>query len=196
MWQDVLQVFNDYSRAISAMAATITAAIAIITLIRASNDSRLRSQPVVIAEIRRAPDADTSFDLVVRNTGPTIARDVRVTFDPPLVLPDEEPEEHYATLWIIKRYEHAIPMLAPGQELSNTWWFGAAREGEIVNVEPTPDRVLVRISYRGRGRRRKSDEFPLDMNAHTRGTSTTSSSSFKGRLRSIDSALNKIANWK
>jgi hypothetical protein len=190
----VLQWFNDYSRAVSAMAAVITATIAVITLIRTSSDSRSRSQPAVIAEIRRAPDADTSFDLVIRNAGPTIARDVQVTFDPPLELPDGQPEDHYALQWIIKRYEKIIPMLAPGQELSNTWWFGAAVDGSIQNVEPTPDQVLVRIRYRGRKRRWRTDEFPLDMDAHTRGTTTTSSSSFKGRLHSIDQAINMIAN--
>ena len=194
MWSDVLGWFDDHGGGVSALAAIVTAAIAIVSLVSAASDSRSRSQPVVLAEIRRAPDADTSFDLVVRNAGPTVARDVSVSFEPPLELPAGEPPETYALLWIIKRYEKVIPMLAPGQELSNTWWFGAAREGEIQNIEPTPDRVLIVVRYRGRGRRWRTEQFPIDMDAHTRGTSTTSSSSFKGRLKSIDQAINRIAD--
>jgi hypothetical protein len=193
MWHDVLVWFDHHGAGVGAIAAVVTGIVAIWSLASATRDSRRRTQPNVIAEIRRAPDSDTSFDFVLRNAGPTVARDIIVTFDPDIVIPEDRQHESLATEWLIKRYRRPIPMLAPGQELSNTYWLGVAKGDKRVNGEPTPDNVSVSVRYRGVGRGWLRGTFVIDIDIITLGTSTTSSDSFKGRLRSIDESLRVIA---
>ncbi|MBB1197789.1 MULTISPECIES: hypothetical protein [Curtobacterium] len=178
----------------SALAAIGTAIIAIVTLVSTGLDSRSRTQPVVLAELRYAKNSDTTIDFVVRNLGPTVARDVLVEFDPPLEVPKIEPTgAGRPTSYIVKRYEKPIAMLAPGQELSNTWWYGVEQGAQRVNAEPTPDQVTIRIRYRGRGWRWIKETYPIDVDIMTLATSTESSSSTKGRIGSIEKSLKTIA---
>lgn len=51
----------------SALAAILTAAIAVIALSRTARDSHDRSRPVVLAYFRAAEHNDRAFDFVVRN---------------------------------------------------------------------------------------------------------------------------------
>lgn len=193
MWEDSLHWLDEHGGAVSAVGTVVAAFVAIAALVSAALDSRSRSEPMVLAELRRAPDADSSMELVVRNAGPTVARDIRVEFDPPLVIPEDVDPARVGTSYTMRRYSKPIPMLAPGQELVNTWFLGAARGGEIENVEPTPEHASVKVSYRGRRWRRHRDEYVLDVSVIKEDTSITSSSSFKGRLKSIDESLKSIS---
>lgn len=74
---------------LSALAAVVTAAIAVVALGHTASDSRDRSRPMMVAEFQLAVNNGAAIDLVVRNAGPSIARDVTVTFDPRLVVPDD-----------------------------------------------------------------------------------------------------------
>lgn len=194
MWSDVLRWFDHHGSGVSALAAIATAVIAIVTLIAAGQDSRRRTQPMVVVELRYAPDSDTSIDLVVRNAGPTVARDVWVTFDPPLDVPSVgEDGDGPAVGYVVKRYAKPLPMLAPGQELSNTWFVASYPGGKLTNVEPSPERVTVRVKCKGVGWGWIHWTYPIDIEAMTLATSTTSSSSHKGRLESISKSLDAIA---
>lgn len=137
---------NEYGSAIGAVAGVVAALVAIIALISAALDSKARSQPMIAAEFRPAVDSDSSIDFIITNLGPTPARDITVTFNPPIVIPDDS--DRLLAPYLVKRYERPIPVLNPGQILSNTWWAGRAGTGnELTNHEPTPDEVNVTKIY-------------------------------------------------
>ena len=194
MWQDVLGWFDDHGGGISAIAAVVTGVVAIVTLIRAGSDSRQRAQPMVIAELRPAKDSDSVIDLVVRNAGATVARKVRVTFDPALEVPAERAQDPLVTPILIQRYAAEIPTLAPGQEMSNIYWSGEAGPGNMLkNGETTPDRVTLTVEYSGLGWRRLRSSFVLDVQVVTLTTWAVSSNSMIGRVRAIAAALDDIS---
>lgn len=84
---------------------------------RADQDSKDRSRPYVLAELRHAEHSDTVLDFVIRNADASMARDVLVTFHPPLTVPPDFGPN--VTEHVISRYGQALPCLAPGQALRN-----------------------------------------------------------------------------
>ncbi len=177
---------------LSALAAVVTAAIAVVALGHTARDSRDRSRPMMVAEFQLAVNNDAAIDLVVRNAGPSIARDVTVTFDPRLVVPDDG--DRYVTPSLIRRYAAVIDAFAPGQEFRNVWWSGRDKGGpDLENHEPTPDEVVVTISYRGIGRHTYREAFRLHINSILMTTRSTSSTSVPGRLAGMHKSLATIA---
>lgn len=194
MWRDVLGWFDDHGGGISAIAAVVTGVIAVVTLIRAGSDSRQRAQPMVLAELRPAKNSDSVIDLVVRNAGATVARNVKVTFDPVIEVPAARAHEPLVTGSLVQRYASEIPALAPGQELSNIYWAGEQGAGsKLENREPTPDRVAVTVTYSGLGWGKLRESFVLDVQVVTLTTWSESSNSMIGRVRAIASALDVIS---
>lgn len=188
---DVWSWINEYGSAIGAVAGVLAAFVAIAALISAAWDSKARSQPMIAAEFRPTTDSDSAVEFVVTNLGSTPARNLRVTFDPPLVMPSDT--SRLVAPFIVKRYERPIPVLNPRQVLSNIWWAGEAGPGnELTNREPTPDEVRVSVSYKGLGWRRITDSFDLTIEMVTLTTYSVSSTSTKGRLKSVDESLRKI----
>ena len=184
---------NQYGSGIGAIAGVMAAIVAMIALLSAALDSRARSQPMMTAEFRLAPNSDTAAEFVVSNRGQTPARDVRVEFEPPLVVSSDTGYGAIA-LSLVQRYEKAIPVLNPGQELTNTWWGGMNNgSNQLVNRLPLPDDITVRISYRGIRRGRLTDSFPLTMDVVKLTTTSVSSTSFPGRLKTIDQSLKKVS---
>ena len=188
MWEWV----NDYGTGLGALAAVAAALIAVVALSSTARDSRTRTQPMVTADFRPPAHSDSAIELVVTNLGPTPARDVLVTFDPPLEMPGDT--SRLMAPYLVKRYANPIKILNPGQVLSNTWWAGEAGPGnELVNREPTPDQVTVHVEYSGIGRRRLSDSFSLTIETVSLTTYNVSSTSLKGRLKTINASLSSIA---
>lgn len=189
---DVWKWINENGSAMGVLAGGTATVVAVMALRSSAVDNRARSQPMVTAEFRAALDRDSTIDFVVSNAGPTPARDVRVTFMPELVMPVDT--SRLVAQFIVKRYGKSIPVLNPSQLLSNTWWAGHNTGGtELENREPTPDQVTVTLSYLGIGRRRIVDSFPLNVDTVTDTTWSTSSTSLKGRLGTIDKSLGAIA---
>lgn len=185
--------FGANSGTVSALATVATAFIAIMALLSAATDSRERSRPMVLAEFRRAENSDSTIDLVIRNAGPSVARALSVSFEPEPVLPADS--SNLVTPYLLRRYRQAIPSLSPGQELTNIWYAGRLPENggnELQNAEPTSDAVTVHVAYRGVGRRRYRDEFPLHVDIVKMTTYSTSSKSVPGRLESIDKSLRSL----
>lgn len=182
---------NDYAAAIGAVTGAVAAIVAIVTLTSTASSSKARSQPMVTAEFRPAPDSESSFEFVVTNHGVTPARDLRVTFSPEIPAPADATDS--LTPFLIRRYAKPIPVLSPGQALSNTWWAGRpGPNNEWVNDESTPDEVMVAVSYKGLGWRRLHDSFELTIETITLTTWNVDSTSTKGRLQSFEQSLRQI----
>jgi len=182
---------NEYGSAIGAVAGAVAAVAAVYALISAALDSRARSQPMVTAEFRPAIHSDSTIDFVLSNLGPSPARDVKVTFDPEIVVPDNS--RGLTIPYLVKRYRKPITVLNPGQSLSNIWWAPDGPGENATNREKTPPKVTVKVSYRGRGWRRLNDSFRLAVEIVTLTTYSESSTSIKGRMKTIDQSLKKIA---
>lgn len=184
----MLAWLNENGAAVSTLMAIATAIVAVLALRQTARDSADRSRPMVLAEFRRAVNSDRTVDLVIRNAGASMARDVHVTFDPVPVIPDDGGP--YVTSVLLRRYERPVSVLTPGQELSNIWWSGREGDGtKLVNAEPTPDTVTIGITYRGDRGKAYSESITLDVETITHTSYATSSTSFPGRMESITKSL-------
>lgn len=189
---EIWRWINDNGTGLGGIAAVVTAVIAVAALRSTARDSRDRSRPVVVPEFVMAENSDSTIDLRLRNYGQTVADDLRVSFDPPL--PQVLASERLVTRFLIQRYDRTIAHLSPGQEFRNIWWIGEAKGGEMLrNVEPTPDRVRVTVTNRGTVRKPYRETYTLDVEDITLETYSTSSSSFPGRLESIDRSLKALS---
>ena len=168
---------------ITAIVATVgvlvalgTAITGLRTLRQLRTDSRERSRPMMAAELRKPPYTRGIQDLVIRNYGHSIARNVAVTFDPPIPDPPQGQAAQSVTPFLKRRYAEPIPVLTPGMELTNIWFCGEASGNTFVNSEPTPDRFTVTITYSGPDGTPYEDQFPLDValiRAHSYATPST-----------------------
>ncbi|MFJ1510941.1 hypothetical protein [Cellulosimicrobium funkei] len=168
--------------AVGGISTAATAVVAIWAIAAAKNDSRDRSRPVVVAEYRVPPHGHFALIFVVRNAGASVARDITVTFDPELGTPTDGQK---IRPFLIERYEDPIPVLAPGQELTNSVHVDDKSQYET----DLPFEVTVRIRYRRSRWRWYEDEYPLKSAVHTKETRLESSGSPAGQLKSIREAL-------
>lgn len=134
-----------------AIAIVWTAVIASRTLTASREDSRARTRPIVVAELRRELLSKGTTLLVIRNLGQSVASNVVVAFDPPppddpSSLPDADMHK-----WIFQRYATPVATWAPGWTLSNV-----IRAG---HDELAP--ITVNVSYAGPGGAKYSDAFAL-----------------------------------
>jgi len=166
------------------------------TLKRAELEGQARSRPMVTAELREPPLSDRSLLLIIRNYGPTVARNVVITFDPPL--PDPSPEQAETSLapFLKARYEKPIPVLTPGMELDNIYFTGqpSADGSGLKNAEELPDQVTVRIEYDATDGARYTDTYPLDVDIFRNRTyASYNSRHYSERLKTIEQALKGIS---
>lgn len=183
---------------LAALAGVWAAWNARATLRQMRTDSRERSRPMVAAEVRSIPYVRWTQVLVIRNYGPSIARNVQVSFDPPIPDPLPERESRSTVPFLKKRYSNPILVLTPGMELENIYYSGRQVNEVIENREPTSDQVTVTLTYEGTDGAVYSDEFLLDVDLIRQWTYVESSSSLDGRmkdglkaLRGIQKALEK-----
>lgn len=108
-----------------------------------------QARPFVVIDIEGS--RPRLFDIVVRNTGRTIARDVRFSFSPPL----ESSMEH-VSVERLKMFRDGISTLAPGKELRTLFDSGPKRYQAKL-----PDAYEVTIDYRGQ-RKAYTDKVDLD----------------------------------
>jgi hypothetical protein len=181
---DLWSWLNANGGTITTIATVITALVAIGALLAAAHDSRERSRPYLAAELFPSQKSTASIVFRVHNFGTTVARDVRVTFDPAIeATAEDDPARH-----IRLRYEQPIPHLSPGQALNNTWQTFAAR-GKVTTA---PDDCIVTITYKGSGRRLHTDVYTLRLDAISHETEATSSDSELGSIRRIAKALEAL----
>ena len=108
--------------------------------LRATVDANVAAvQPYVWADIRGRGDGQMIV-LVVGNTGPTVALDVRLRFEPPLKSIVPVRNQGYVEI-VEKRLGLGLPSLAPGR--THTWNLGSGQEiildngAELADVEVT-----------------------------------------------------------
>lgn len=193
---------------VTAGAACVTAGVAVVaTFIARSQlkhvrtDSRERSRPMMAAELRRPPHVPGTQLLVVRNYGSSIARQVVVTFDPPIPDPSPEKAARSVSPFIRRRYAETISVTTPGMELSNIWFSGVAGTGgRWENFEPTPERFTVTFTYQGPDGYPYEDAIQLDTGLIRTETLVTSSTSPENQIKegvkslaTIQGALTQIA---
>jgi hypothetical protein len=189
----VFKWVNDYGQGLSALAAIATGVIAINALRASTRDSADRSRPVVVAEFQLATESDTSSDLVVRNDGATVARNLQVSFDREIITGD--PGKDRGASSIVQRYSRPIGVLSPRQELRNTWWFGGSVAGQerLQNLNPIPDEVVVSVDYEDLSGNKFHDDFDLHVDVMLHSTHSFSSTSTRGQLKTMAQSLKKIA---
>ena len=149
---------------------------------------------MVAAEFRDALPSRGTLYLVIRNYGPSVAKNVRVSFDPEIPDPAPEAARESVVPFLKARYARTIPTLTPGTELRNVYYVGESQGGFFINSEPTPERVTVTISYESAdGRQTYTDAFDLDVELIKGETWVTSSLSMESQVKDIRAALKGIA---
>ncbi len=96
------------------------------------------AQPYVWADVRAADDQGVLVDLVVGNSGPTVAKDVRVEFDPPLTTKGGHAEQ--LTVQAMDRMRNGMRSLAPGKTL---YWHLGSGPVLLESEQPQVHRVTV-----------------------------------------------------
>lgn len=177
---------------VAAGAAVTAAASGVRTLGQNRRDSKGRSRPMVAAELREVQYVKGTQILVVRNYGPSIARNVQVSFDPEI--PDPEDPSTSMTPFLKRRYANALPVLTPGMELDNIYFSGQPEGASWVNREPTPDQVTVTITYDNDAGDGFTDEFPLDTNLIRNRTYTESSTSPEAQMKVLAKSVKTLAD--
>ncbi|UCM88903.1 COG1361 family protein [Streptomyces marincola] len=176
--------------AAGAGAAWFAAANGVRTLRQTRRDSISKSRPMVAAEFRDARPSPSTLYLVIRNYGPSVAKNIKITFAPEII---ETSSESLAS-YIRARYSKKIPTLTPGAELKNIYYVGESRDGVFVNSEPMPEQVVVTISYESADSKQVyTDAYDLDVEVMKGETWSSSSLSMENQAKEVRASLKKIA---
>lgn len=191
--------------AVTAIATTALVIVGGLTIISAAIDSRAKSRPNVVAELRAGKYGDR-IDLVIMNYGPSAARNVEICLPP--VFNSIEDDKDYAgnTAWFMqgikKKYASRLAVLGPGQSESNTW----ITKRDLIDlrdnpngdtIAPAPEEHLT-ISYDKIGwlaqlfKLRYSDTFQLDYAQRALDTNARSSHDLDRQMSSIIRELDGI----
>ncbi|WP_062318139.1 hypothetical protein [Demequina maris] len=168
------------------LATVATAVVAIFTLMRAGLDSASRSRPYVVVEYEVPERAYRQIRLVVRNAGPSAARDVRVVFDPPFLDSDDAGR---LGAYVYRRYGDPVSVLGPGQRLESMLMVDT--DDETKSDAPPVLRVLV--SYKSPWWRPDyTDTFILNRVVYEQHVFMEHSDSPRGLLKSIRDSLKNV----
>jgi hypothetical protein len=140
--------------------ATVAAAIvAIWTLVALRQDSRDRTRPVIIAEICAAVLAEVG-ELIVRNVGASVAKNVTFKFDPEL-----QTEGGMVAPYLQRRYSRTTRTFGPGAMIHDVYQYAQGPP------EPVPDEFTLTIDYYDTRGRHYTDSYDLSvvtLRDHTR----------------------------
>ncbi len=112
------------------------------------------SAPYLWADVRLQSRNGWNLELVIGNSGLTVATDVKVTIDPPL------PADHEGAFVVAmhRRLSEGLSSLAPGRTLH--WTLGPSPK--LVN-RPDPIAHQIRIDCKGPNRPVPTSEYVIDM---------------------------------
>lgn len=146
-------------------------------LVEAKELREAQTRPFVVIDLDSS--VPTVFDLVVKNIGPTLARDVRFRFSPPIRSTDDDLDPNK-----IKMFRDGISTLAPDKEMRALFESGPARhESEL------PDTYKVTVAYTDQtGKRNYSEKIDLDLGLYWERLTVS-----RRGLHDIHTQLEKIA---
>lgn len=165
-----------------------------VTLRRAGNNFREQIRPIVVVELRKHPYSKGVQEIVVTNYGHTPARDVTLTFTPPLKDPEPDaPEPTSATGALVRRLARTISVLAPNVPLQQVYYDTPAVPGGDTFVEGIPEHTITTVRYFGVDGQQYVDDFELDV--HLVGLTTTigSKDSAAAQRRTMADSLASMA---
>lgn len=139
----------------------VLAAAALVGLRQVREARRLREEqirPIVVLDF---DTQDALFFLKLTNFGTTIARNVKITVEPPLASALDGQTERVARLQMFR--DEGIPTLAPGKEIRTLFDLAFQRKPET----GLPDVYVARISYDDHALERHfEDEVTLDLGVY------------------------------
>lgn len=186
-WADAATTWT----AFGSIATVAAAVVAIWTLVALKQDSADRTRPVILAELKPAVLTRNS-ELLISNVGQSVARNVKIEFDPPLPDPadgDDEERVGVLTPFLQRRYSRTIPTWAPGMTLDN-YYQGAGKNAD----EPVPDDFAVIARYEDAHGRQYEDRYVMSMGTiRDQSGSYPSNTDDKGLQRRWIKALEAIA---
>jgi len=169
----VLDMVTTLASVVSLCIVAYTAWIAKASLESAKKDSKMRSRPMMYARFAETPLAGMGrYDLVIGNAGPSVARNVSVTFDPPGLVLSDSNKEPKAANHIIKRYKDPIPNWVP-EEVAHNVYFVGDDQPRRENKEPLPDKLTVYLQYENDEKQTFKDVFRLDVHSLAEETRVT-----------------------
>ncbi|WP_375425258.1 hypothetical protein [uncultured Friedmanniella sp.] len=101
--------------AFSAVITVFAVVFAVVQVLQARRLRREQAQPFVVVDFESSPAWQNAIELVIQNTGTTVARDVHVMFDPPLESTEHHPGYSIADSVLVKT---GIPTMPPGKRIS------------------------------------------------------------------------------
>lgn len=148
---------------VGAAAITVQALVVLVALVYA------RRQVIEARSLREAqtrPFVVIDFDvlrlrpmiyLVITNHGPTIARNVRFVFDPPL---SSSFDDDHDTVSGVRLLTDGMPTLAPGTEIPILF------DSFINRGNERPDAYRITVTYDGEGQRSYEDVLLIDLGVY------------------------------
>lgn len=143
-----------------------------------------QTRPFVVIDLDSS--AHTLFDLVVKNIGPTLARDVHFEFDPPIKSTDDDLDPNK-----IKIFRDGISTLAPGKEIRTLFDKGPARHRSDL-----PDTYEVTVTYADQtGKRRYVEKIDLDFGLYW-DRLTVNRRDVHDLHRQLETIAKEIGTWR
>lgn len=143
-----------------------------------------QTRPFVVIDL--GSSAHTLFDLVVKNIGPTLARDVRFNFDPPIKSTDDDLDPNK-----IKMFREGISTLAPGKEIRTLFEKGPAR-----HESDLPDTYEVTVRYTDQsGKRHYLETIDLDFGLYW-DRLTVSRRDIHDLHKQLETIAKEIGRWR
>ncbi|MGW0251159.1 hypothetical protein ACWDYH_31475 [Nocardia goodfellowii] len=157
----------------SATAAVVAAGMAILTgtfAIRTFRHNRKATQrttrPMMIGTLKMTGEGSSGIE--VTNVGPSIARDVQVTFDPPLPTHEKTKDGLNSMLpWIRRRFAKPVGAWAPGYTVRSEFVSIAKdrkvdEDGISLNSDGVLRETVIVFRYRDDDGNKYSDQMSLD----------------------------------
>lgn len=179
---------NAFWAGVTGIAAVATGVVASLTLRSLQRDSIDRTRPVIAIDVVPIVLSHGTCELVVENVGQSVAKDVRVIFDPPVT-----EEMGKMASFLARRYSKAIPTMVPGRRLANVYahWLG---DGTDALVEEVPKEFRATAKYVDSHGREYEDSYVVSLETlRNQTTSTPGSTNLTGLEKRWVKALEAIA---